>query len=92
MEAEIKERSRCRSWVHLLSAAKLLMANEACGATKASTLCLRRPSSLAVRLRLELCTNSPISNLRTRTASEDCRMCAFFDGHTVVTNSEKLPP
>lgn len=92
MEADISDRSRCRSCVHLLSAAKLLMANEACGATNASMLCFNRPNSLAVRLRLELCTSSPMSSLRTRTANEDCRMCAFFEGQTVVTNSEKFPP
>ena len=92
IEAEIRERSKCLSWVHLLSAAKLLMANEACGATNSSMLCFSRPSNLAVKLRLELCTNSPMSKLRTKTASEDRRMCAFLDGQTVATNSEKFPP
>jgi hypothetical protein len=92
IEAEIKERSRCRSLVHLLRAAKLLIANDACGATNSSTFPFKRPNNLAVRLLLALCTNSPISSRRTRTASVDRRIWAFFEGQTVVTNSAKLPP
>jgi hypothetical protein len=92
IEAEIRERSRCRSLMHLLRAAKLLIANDACGATNSSIFPFKRPNNLAVRLLLALCTSSPISSRRTMTASVDWRMWAFFEGQTVETNSAKLPP
>ena len=92
MEADIRDRSRYRSCVHLESAAKLLIAKLACGATKASILCFNLPNNRAVRLLLLLCTSSPISNCRTSTARDDCRICAFLEGQTVVTNSAKFPP
>ena len=92
IEAEIRDRSRWRSFVHLLRAAKLFIAKEACGATNSSMFPFKRPRSLAVKLRLALCTSSPISSFRTRTASVDCRICAFLEGQTVLTNSLKFPP
>jgi hypothetical protein len=92
MEAEIRERSRCRSFVHLLKAAKLLMAKEACGATNSSIFPFSLPSNLAVKLRLALCTRSPISKRLTKTDSADFRICAFLEGQMVVTNWPKLPP
>lgn len=92
IEADIKERSRYRNFVHLLKAAKLLIANEAWGATNSSIFPFKRPKSLAVKLLLELCTKSPISRRLTKTESADFRICAFFEGHTVLTNSLKLRP
>lgn len=65
-------------------------ANDACGATNASSLILHLLSILAVRLLLPSCTNRLISKFLTIFAQSLFFKWALIEGHIVLTNDWKV--